>query len=80
MTDKNPENRKAGIVLRSTDEQTVLYCIEIPYQKLGLYWYWLIYQISAIPNQYQQKNQIKKTFQATQCFIQNIHSTKHNKQ
>ena len=25
-----------------TDEQYVLYCIEIPYQKLGLYWYWLI--------------------------------------
>jgi hypothetical protein len=23
-----------------TDEQYVLYCIEIPYQKLGLYWYW----------------------------------------
>jgi hypothetical protein len=35
-----------------------LYCIEIPYQKLGLYWYWLIFQISAIPipNQYQEKN------------------------
>jgi hypothetical protein len=38
----------------------------------------LIFQNSAIPipNQYQQKYQIKKTFQATQCFIQNINSTK----
>jgi hypothetical protein len=58
----------------NTDEQYVVYLIEIPYQKLGLYWYWLIFQNSAIPitNQYQQKYQIEKTFKATQCFILNI--------
>jgi hypothetical protein len=41
-----------------------LYCIEIPYQKLGLYWYWLIFQNSAIPipNQYKQKFQFKNHF------------------
>jgi hypothetical protein len=65
-----------------TDEQYVLYCIEIQYQKLGLYWYWLIFQDSTIPipNQYQQKYQIKKTFQPTQYFIQILIAQKHNKQ
>ena len=54
--------RKMAVI--GTDEQYILYCIEIPYQKLGLYWYWLIFQNSAIPipNQYQQKLQFKKYF------------------
>ena len=40
-----------------TDEQYVWYCIEIQYQKLGLYWYWLIFPNSTIPitKQYQNK-------------------------
>ena len=46
------------VAVAGTDEQYVLYCIEIPYQKLGLYWYWLIFQNSAIPipNQYHNNN------------------------
>ena len=35
------------------DEQYLLYRIEITYQKPVLYWYWLIFQNLAIPNQYQ---------------------------
>ena len=48
----------------STYEQYILNCIEIPYQKLGLDWYWLIFQNSAIPipNQYQQRFQFKDYF------------------
>jgi hypothetical protein len=41
-----------------TDEQYVLYCIEIPYQKLGLYWYWLIFKTQ----QYQYQTNTNKYY------------------
>ena len=61
-----------------TDEQYILYCIEIQYQKLGLYWYWLISQNSAIPipNQYQQQITIQRLFRVTKCIFQKISSSK----
>ena len=65
-----------------TDEQYVFYCIEIPYQKLGLYWYWMIFQNSAIPipNQYQQKIQWKYNSGSSVYYSINDYSTKHCKQ
>ena len=44
------------------DEQQALYCIEMPYQKPELYWYWLICQNSEIPKKSDRKLYIRAAF------------------
>jgi hypothetical protein len=60
--------------LCTTDEQYVLYCIEIQYQQLGLHWNWLIFQNSAIPIPNQYKTKIP--FQTPHICFENFPSPK----
>ena len=43
-----------------TDEQYILYCIEIQHQTLGLYWYCMIFQNSAIAIPKKNKKKVRQ--------------------